>query len=326
MKTKFQTLTSLCAVALLATSLNAFEPKKPTCIAPAKPGGGFDLTCRLISNTLQQTHLIKKPMLVSFMPGGVGAVAMNYVLGNRPEDPNSIIAASSGSALNIVSGKFGKKAKIDSVRWVGALATDYGALMVRADSKYKNLADLMKDLKADPKSVTFGSGGSVGSQDWFKAALIAKEAGIKPYDMKYVALEGGGEALTSLLGGHIQVAAGDAAEVVPQLESGKFRVLAVLSEERLEGVLNSVPTAIEQGFHVTWPTWRGFYVGPKVSDEEYNFWVNLFEKIVKTDEFKKERELKGLFPFTKIGKEFEEYMKNEGVKFTKLARDMGLIK
>lgn len=325
MKKKLQFVTSVLAVVALSSALHAFEPKKPVCLAPAKPGGGFDLTCRLVTNSLQASKLLDKPMVVSFMPGGVGAVAYNHVIGQRANDPEQIVAVSTGSALNIAQGKFGNHDE-NAVRWLAGLGADYGAVIVKADAKWNSLNELIADLKANPKGFALGSGGSIGSQDWFKAALIAKAAGIDPKEMKYVAFEGGGEALTALLGNHIQIYPGDIAEFSGQFESGKYKVLAILSDERLPGKFKDLKTAKEQGFDVVWTIWRGFYLAPNVTEEQYNYWVEKLKALVKTPEFEKERELRGLFPFTKIGKEYDTFIKEEVQKFRVLAKEAGLIK
>ena len=325
MKNKLEIVTSLLAVVALSSALNAFEPKKPVCLAPAKPGGGFDLTCRLVTNSIMEAKLIDKPMIVNFMPGGVGAVAYNHVIGVRSSDPEIMVAASAGSALNIAQGKFGDHDE-SAVRWLAGLGTDYGAVIVRADAKWNTLQELLVDLKANPKGFALGSGGSIGSQDWFKAALIAKAAGINPKDMKYVAFEGGGEALTALLGGHIQIYPGDIAEFSGQFDSGKYKVLAVLSDERLPGKFKDIPTAKEQGSDVVWNIWRGFYLAPNITDEQYNYWVETINKLVNTEAFVKERELRGLFPFTKVGKDFDVFVKSEVEKFKIMAQDAGLTK
>ena len=324
MNKTLQIVTSFVAVAVLSTALNAFESKKPVCLAPAKPGGGFDLTCRLVSNSLSASKVLDKPMIVNFMPGGVGAVAYNHVIGQRSNDPEMLVAASAGSALNIAQGKFGQFDE-NAVKWLAALGTDYGAVIVKADAKWNTLAELVADLKANPKGFALGSGGSIGSQDWMKSAMIAKLAGINPKDMKYVAFEGGGEALTALLGNHIQIYPGDIAEFSGQMSSGKYKVLAILSEERLPGVMKDIPTAKEQGFDVVWHIWRGFYMGPNVTDEQYNYWVEKLQQLVKTEEFVKEREVRGLYPFTKIGKEYDTFVKNEVKKYREMAREAGLI-
>lgn len=325
MKNKLKIVTSMLTVVALSSALNAFEPKKPVCLAPAKPGGGFDLTCRLVSNSIIEAKLIDKPMLVNFMPGGVGAVAYNHVIGARSNDPEMIVAASTGSVLNIAQGKFGEHDET-AVRWLAGLGTDYGAVIVKADAKWNTLQELLADLKANPKGFVLGSGGSIGSQDWFKAALIAKAAGIDPKEMKYVAFEGGGEALTALLGGHIQIYPGDIAEFSGQFDSGKYKVLAVLSDERLPGKFKDIPTAKEQGSDVVWNIWRGFYLAPNITDEQYNYWVDTISKLVNTEEFAKERELRGLFPFTKIGKDFDIFIKEETKKFKEMAQEAGLTK
>ncbi len=319
-------VTSLTAIVALSTALNAFEVSKPVCLAPAKPGGGFDLSCRLVSNSLSASKVIEKPMIVNFMPGGVGAVAYNHVIGQRSNDAEMIVAASTGSALNIAQGKFGANYTVDSVKWLAALGADYGAIIVKADAKWNTLAELVADLKANPKGFALGSGGSIGSQDWMKAAIIAKLAGINPKDMKYVAFEGGGEALTALLGNHIQVYPGDIAEFSGQLSSGKYKVLAILSDKRLPGQMANMPTAKEQGFDAEWTIWRGFYVGPNVTDEQYNYWVEKIQKLVKTPEFEKEREARGLYPFTLVGKEYQTFMQAEEKKFKALAQEAGLTK
>lgn len=318
-------LVSSAAIVALSSALNAFEVSKPVCLVPAKPSGGFDLTCRLVSNSLSASKTITTPMTVNFMPGGVGAVAYNHVIAQRSNDAEMIVAASTGSALNIAQGKFGANNSIDSVKWVAAVGADYGAVIVKADAKWNTLAEMVADLKANPKGFALGSGGSIGSQDWMKAAIIAKLAGINPKDMKYVAFEGGGEALTALLGNHIQIYPGDIAEFSGQLSSGKYKVLAVLSAERLPGQMANIPTAKEQGFDAIWRIWRGFYVGPKVTDEQYNYWVDKFKKLSQTEEFAKERELRGLYPFTLVGKEYHTFMQEEERKFKALAHEAGLI-
>ncbi len=157
----------------------AEEPKRPECIAPAAPGGGFDLTCKLAQSALVQENILSSPMRVTYMPGGVGAVAYNTVVAQRPSDANAIVAWSSGSLLNLSQGKFGRFDE-SAVRWLAGVGTSYGAVAVRADSPYKNLDDLVKALQKDPSKVVIGAGGSVGGQDWMQTALLAKAAGIDP--------------------------------------------------------------------------------------------------------------------------------------------------
>lgn len=312
------------ALATMAmTAAAVAEPAKPECLAGAKPGGGFDLTCRLAANSLLETKQISQPMTVTYMEGGVGAVAYNHVIGKRGKDGNLITAASSGSALLIAQGKFGQYDET-AVRWLGAVGADYGVLVVAANSPFKTLGELIEAYKANPTDFPVAGGGAVGSQDWMKGSLLAKAAGQEPKKMRYVALEGGGAVLTALEGGHVKVGSGDAAEMVKHHVAGKVRILAVMAPERLPGELASVPTAKEQGYDIDWPVWRGYYVGKDVSDEDYNWWVEAFKKTTATPEFAKEREARGLFDFTLLGKDFEDRVKADVARFKILAKEAGM--
>ena len=325
MKTSMRTFLLTASCLLVAGQALADEPRRPECIAPAAPGGGFDLTCKLAQSALVQEKLLKSPMRVTYMPGGVGAVAYNAVVAQRPSEAGTITAFSSGSLLNLAQGKFGRFDE-NAVKWLAGVGTSYGALAVRNDSPYKTLDDLVKALKDNPGKVVIGSGGTVGSQDWMQTALIARAAGIDPRQLRYVAMEGGGELATALLGGHIQVASTDISDSVPHIESGDMRILAVFSEERLPGdVVSSIPTAKEQGFDVVWPVIRGFYLGPKVSDEAYAWWKNSFDQLLASEDFAKLRTDRELYPFAMTGEELDTYVKKQVAQYKALAQEFGLV-
>ncbi|OLU32568.1 tripartite tricarboxylate transporter substrate binding protein [Pseudomonas sp. PA27(2017)] len=325
MKTSLRTILLTASCLMLAGQALADEPRRPECIAPAAPGGGFDLTCKLAQSALVESKLLKSPMRVTYMPGGVGAVAYNAVVAQRPSEAGTITAFSSGSLLNLAQGKFGRFDE-NAVKWLAGVGTSYGALAVRKDSPFKTLDDLVKALKENPGKVVIGSGGTVGSQDWMQTALIARAAGIDPRELRYVAMEGGGELATALLGGHIQVASTDISDSVPHIESGDMRILAVFSEERLPGdVVANIPTAKEQGFDVVWPVIRGFYLGPKVSDEAYAWWKNAFDQLLASEDFAKLREDRELYPFAMTGDELDAYVKKQVAQYKELAQEFGLI-
>ncbi|MDO9434838.1 tripartite tricarboxylate transporter substrate binding protein [Hydrogenophaga sp.] len=297
---------------------------KTECIAPAKPGGGFDLTCKLAQSALQEGKFITDQMRVTYMPGGIGAVAYNTIVAQRPDAASTIVAFSGGSLLNLAQGKFGRYTEND-VRWVAAVGTDYGAVIVAENSPFKSLKDVMAAIKADPTKVVLGAGGTVGSQDWMKAALTARAGGVNPKTMRYVAFEGGGEAMTALQGGHIHVFTGDAAEALQQQKAGaKIRILAVMNDKRLVGDMANIPTAAEEGFNVEWPIVRGFYVGPKVSDADYKAWVDAFAKMMATPSYMKLLDERGLFPLAITGAPLDAYVKKQVAGYRKLAEDFGL--
>jgi putative tricarboxylic transport membrane protein len=162
--------------------------------------------------------------------------------------------------------------------------------------------------------------------DAFAQIKLAKAAGINPRDLRYVALEGGGEIATALLGGHIQVGSTDISDSMPHIQSGNMRILAVFSENRLdEPEMKNIPTAKEQGYDIVWPVVRGFYLGPKVSDEDYAWWKASFDKMLASEDFAKLRDQRELFPFAMTGEELDGYVKKQVADYKALAREFGLI-
>jgi putative tricarboxylic transport membrane protein len=318
------TLTACNKSDTTASDASYDAPSRPECIAPAKPGGGFDLTCKLAQAGLRDTGLLEDPMRVTYMPGGVGAVAYNKIVANDRANNDAIIAFSTGSILNLSQGKFGKFTEKD-VKWLAAVGTDYGAIAVNADSPIKDLAGLVAELKSNPKAISFAAGGSVGGQDWMQTAILAKAVGVNPSDMTYVAMEGGGEAITAVMGNHVTVVSAGIAEIMPQATAGKLRVLAVFADERLGGTMADIPTAVEQGYDVTWPVMRGYYMGPDVSPAAYDWWKASFDNMLADPKFAELREQQELLPFSMTGDELEAYVYKRTDELRELSAEYGLV-
>lgn len=321
---------------LVATAAGAAQGATPgvasaraaECIVPAKPGGGMDVTCKLARKGLQPPAPgadSKPAMRITYMPGGIGAVAWSAVLSQRRAEPDTLIAFSGGSLLNLAQGKYGKASAAD-VRWVAALGTDYGMIAVRADSPYRTLRDLLEALRREPSTISIGAGGTVGSQDWLKLSLLARQAGASPRSLRFVAFEGGGESFTALLAGHVQAVSGDVSEAAMHVASGRIRVLAVLSEQRLPGALADVPTAREQGFDLSWPIIRGVYMGPNVPEADYRKWVQAFEQMMATTAFAQLRSSYGLYPFSMTGDALTNYVNKTVDDYGRQAKELGLVR
>ncbi|AMP02379.1 tripartite tricarboxylate transporter receptor family protein [Collimonas arenae] len=293
------------------------------CIAPAKPGGGMAVTCKLIQQGLQTQE--PTAAKISYLPGGIGAVAWNSIVTQRRAEADTLVAFSGGSLMNLAQGKYGR-ADVNDVRWVAAVGVDYGMVAVRNDSPYKTLRELMEALRKNPANVTIGAAGTVGSQDWLKISMLAKYSKIDPKTLRFVALEGGGEAFTALRAGHVQLVSGDASEATLHAVDGEIRVLAVLSDKRLPGTLANVPTAREQGIDISWPVVRGVYMGPQVSDDDYQRWVRTFDKMMASQEFNHLRAANGLYPMTMSGDQLTKYIRKTVEDYRKQSDQLGLIR
>lgn len=320
-------LLSLLAWPTLAVPVPVPVPAPVECVVPSKPGGGMDLTCKLV----QQGFSLLAPhapgqLRISYLPGGIGAVAWHSMLSERRRaEPNTLVVFSDGSLLNMAQGKFGKAGAAD-VRWVAALGADYGMIAVRKDSPFKTLADLTAALKSHPEDVLIGVSGTIGSQDWVKMALLARQTGVPPKALRFVALEGGGEAFTALQAGYVQVVSGDASEATLNRGRGNTRVLAVLSEKRLPGALADVPTAREQGVDVVWPIIRGIWMGPQVPEADYQRWVGSFGRMLAAPQFAEMRARAGLYPFALSGAALTAYVNKAVADYGKRAAELGLMR
>jgi putative tricarboxylic transport membrane protein len=314
----------LCCSLLAGLPAVAGHAPEAECIAPSKPGGAMDLTCKLAREALQDSPGVPR-LKVSYLPGGIGAVAWHTMVSQRRAEPDTLVAFSGGSLLNLAQGKFGK-ASADDVRWVAGLGVDYGVIAVPADSPYRTLRDLIQALRRDPQRVLIGMSGTIGSQDWLKMALLARQAGIDPRQLRFVALEGGGEEFIAMQAGYLQVVSSDASETSLYAGNGKVRVLAVLAERRLPGVLAAVPTAREQGYDLVWPLIRGVWMGPGVSDADYRRWVRAFERMEASPGFARMRAQAGLYPFSLTGDALTRYIKQAIADYNRQARQFKLLR
>jgi len=296
------------------------------CVAPAKPGGGFDLTCQLLASALEASGQTAQRLPVVYQPGGIGALAFRRSVTQQPADGHALVAFSSGSLLNLAQGRFGPHTERD-VRWLAAIGVDHGVIAVHRDAPYRSLAELIAALRNHPGQVVFGAGGSIGSQDWMKAALLARAAGVSHKTLRFVAFEGGGEALTALAGHHVQVLAGDAAEVARHLEQGApVRVLAVLAAKRLRGTLAGVPTAAEQGFDIRWPILRGVYLGPGVTDADMQAWREILARASRHPSWAPALWRAGLQPEWVSGPELDAQIAQQIAHYRRWATEFGLLR
>ena len=322
--TKIRMLIATLVLALVGGAF-AFSPSNVECIAPADPGGGWDFTCRSVGKILYDLKLVPQPVKVTNMPGGGGGVAYGYVVSKRDSDANLLVAASTATTTRLAQNQFAGLSE-EQVRWVAAIGADFGVIAVNNDSPYQTLDDLVKAVEADPSKVAFGGGSAVGGWDHLKVLLLMKAAGMQGVkNVKYISFNSGGNALTQLLGNHVQAVTGDVSELKGQLEAGNVRALAVLSDARLPGDLASIPTAKEQGYDVVGANWRGFYVPGKVSDDAFGYWQTTMDTLYQSDEWKAAMESNGLAPFHMSGNAFNDFVTKQIADLRTLSKEIGLL-
>ena len=249
------------------------------------PGGGQDKTARTLNRLLVEKHLVDVAVTVVNKPGGGGAVGWTY-LNQHAGEGNIIYVGNPTLLTNHIVGR--SPINYTHITALAILLSESVAISVLPASPLKTGKDLLERLKKDSASVSVAVGSSLGSTNHIAMALIAKSAGGDARKLRTVVFQGGGEAITALLGGHVDVNSSAANNVVPHLEAGKLRVLGVAAARRLGGVLSSVPTWKEQGVNAVSSSWRGL-MGPRgMTPEQVAYWDRVLAALVKTEDWKKD--------------------------------------
>ncbi|GAA6202786.1 tripartite tricarboxylate transporter substrate-binding protein [Aquicoccus sp. SU-CL01552] len=324
---KFVATRGALAAALLSLStIAATAQENPECIAPANPGGGWDFTCRQVGKSMQDLGIIEKTMQVVNLAGGGGGVAFAEVVNKRGDDNDLIVAASSATATRLAQGAYPGNT-MDQVRWLASIGADYGVIAVAATSEIDSLPALLDQIKTDPTSVSVAGGSAVGGWDHLKVLIAANAYGIEDVrSVKYIAFDGGGEAVTQLLAGSVQAFTGDISEAKGFVDSGDIKVIAVLAPERLGGEFADMPTAREQGIDAIGANWRGFYAPGGMSDAAYDAWVAKISELYASDAWKQVMAANGLAPLDLQGAAFQSFVSDSVAQIQSISRDIGIIK
>ncbi|MDF2964608.1 MAG: hypothetical protein K0S39_6343 [Paenibacillus sp.] len=297
------------------TKVSAYPEKPLVVVAPSGAGGGWDLTARTIAKVLTETKAVNKPITVENKPGGGGAVFLAEYA-NSKKDDYKLFVSSPPILINNLKKEGNSPFGYKNSTPLAQLTKDFGAIAVSANSKYNDLKSLLNDLKADPAKLTIAGGSAPGSMDHLVSILPAYKFGIDPKKIKYVSYDGGGEALTALLGGNVDVIGTDASSLDQYVKAGKIKVLAVASSQRLGGSLKDVPTMKEQGVDAEFNIWRGIF-GPKdMSPEAKKYWDDTLKKLSENEQWKKELQANN----------WESDFKNSGDFNTFLGQQETLIK
>jgi putative tricarboxylic transport membrane protein len=242
------------------------------------------------------------------------------------DDDELIVAASAATATRLAQGAYPGNT-MDEVRWLATIGADYGVIAVAADSAVQTLPELLDQIKSDPTSVSVAGGSAVGGWDHLKVLIAANAYGIDDVrSVKYIAFDGGGEAVTQLLAGSVQAFTGDISEAKGFVDSGDIRVVAILSPERLGGEFADFPTAKEQGVDVIGANWRGFYAPGGMSDEAYDGWVAKIADLYASDEWKAVMANNGLAPLDLQGAAFEAFVSDSVAQIQQISKEIGIIK
>lgn len=318
-------------VALLGIALSgaasaqtaAWRPDKNVeIIVGTSPGGGQDTSARLVQRIIQDNKFTAVPTAVVNKPGGGSAVGYTY-LNQHPGDAHFIMLLTVPLLTNHIL-KLSPVAPSDLTP-LAIVFDEYIVATVVPGSPLKSGKDLLDRLRKDPASLSIGVPSLTGGGN-FAIVLAARAAGVDPRKLKTVVFKSGGDSMTALLGGHIDVMMSTTAAPILQRRSGKVRLLTVAAARRLPGELADVPTWHENGVNVVFSNWRGI-VGPRgLSAAQIAYWDGVFSRVVATEEFKRDLEQNHLVPNYLRSEEMRRYMAAQYDELKVVLTELGMVK
>lgn len=282
----------MIALALAATTgvamAQAWAPQKNVeIVAGSAPGGSNDKTARMLERLFSQDKLVPTSMTVVNKAGGGGSIAYTYVA-QKAGDPHFLGVTGGSLMSNQIIGS--STLSVADFTPIASLVQDYAVFAVNAASPYKTGKDLADLLRKDPRSLNLGFANAFGSTRHMAAGLLIKALGGNPRDLKPVVFKGSAEAITALLGGHLEYVVIGAVNSVPHVASGRMRVVAVAAPKRLSGPLSHVPTWREQGIDLVHGSWRGIFAPKGLTPAQVAFWESALRKVAQTPEWKADLE------------------------------------
>jgi len=307
-------LIRLALLALLPLSANAqgWKPTKDVeFVIPFGLGGGADLMARVIHKIIAEEKLVPVPIALVNKPGGGGAAGIGYVAASRKADPHTLILINGSTQITPILNPQAKT--LTEVKPVTNMMLDDFLLFVRTEAPWKTLKDFVDEAKAKPaKSMAFSAGGTT---DTMAVTVLAKATGVQ-YNI--VSFNSGGEALTALLGGHVQASMGNPLEFMGQLQGGKVRALGVVRDKRFPG-LKDVPTFQEQGIKTpNFQMWRGIAIPKDAPEAAATYWAGVMAKVNASKQMQKYYADNVAQAATIPGKKFDAFLANQ----EKLYRDL----
>jgi tripartite-type tricarboxylate transporter receptor subunit TctC len=240
--------------ASVAFGQEAYPSKPVTMIVPFPPGGVADIVGRPLAAQMEKT--LKQPVVVVKRTGAGGAVGMAAVAKAPPDGYTILMALSSISIFPVSDRIQGRQPSYEMKDFepIALVTADPTVLVVAADSPWKTLKDFVATAKAYPGKINYSSSGVYGTLH-VAMEIFANAADIKLFHVPY---QGGGPAVTALLGGQVHALASGPAAAIGQIKGGKMRALASWSSERLP-LLPEIPTFKELGYDAEFYIWSGVF-------------------------------------------------------------------
>ncbi len=293
-------------------------PERPvTVLVGFAPGGSMDLSARALARSAEK--ILGQPIIIENKPGGTGTVALAALLSQNP-DGYTLCATPSSVLIRVSQIQHVPFKPLTSFKPIIGFAEPLLGIVVKNDSPWKNIQDIVNDAKKNPGMLNYATTG-VGSTTH---AAVDEIVVAKKLQMIHVPYKGSVEALTSLLGGHVDFAS-LTSELVPSVKSGQTRLLATMSKKR-SPKFPAVPTLKEAGYDFVNDAVFSI-VGPANLPPELAKKLEVaFAKATKSKEYLESLDRIDMVPVNYNSKEFDKFLRINWKKINKHLIASGLIK
>lgn len=321
-------LTAVLSFFLAATGGHAADAEwKPTdtveIVVNQGPGGATDLLARLMQQILRNDGILQAPVNVVNRPGAGGAIGLNY-LAKRPADGHTLTIANTTLLSTHIVGR--SSMTYTNFTPIAILAQEHVAFAVHPTSPFNTGKDLLDRLRQDPTSASIAIGAAVGNQNHIAIALVAKAVGADPRKLKTVIFKSGGETMTQILGGHVDIGMTSAGQFVKHVEAGRVRLLAIAAPKRLEGELSGIPTWREQGVDSVAGLWFAVLAPANLPAATVRFWDRAVAAVAKNEEWRQFMKSRQMLPMYRDSGEASMFLKTEYDSLKGILGDLGLAK
>ncbi len=322
----FAQLAGAAALAVAATTVSAqpaWRPDKAVeIVTPSAAGGSNDKVARVLQKSIQDGKLAPVPITVVNRAGGNQTLSRVYI-NQHPGDAHYFDIGTTTLVANYIMGI--SPLKHTDFTPIAMLINEYTVFTVKMDSPIKTVRDLLDRLKKDPESVSIGVS-NLGGTSHLAAAVAAKSAGVDPKRLKIVVFKSASEAITAVLGGHLDMVSGSLPSVNAVVSAGSARMISISAPRRLAGLLASVPTLRESGVTAVNSNWRAVIAPRGLSAAQIAYWEAVFSRAVQAEPWKKALEEEGWEGNFLGNRDFAKFLDAEYTEYRAILSDLGLAR
>ena len=317
---KILLLVALCAMPI-AQAQDAYPSKPVSVVVPFSPGGISDVIGRPFLHSLGK--ILKQSFIVENRPGAGGGVGMGYAARAKPDGYTLMVALSSISAIPASDRLFGRPPTYEIKQFapIALISADPAFLVVRTDSPYKTVKDLVDAAKAKPGAIPYGSTGNYGTMH-VGMEMFAHAAGIR---MNHIPYGGGGQQVAAIVGGQVDAITQLPATIAGQVAGGRLRPLATFAPARVAGFAD-VPTMKELGYpDAEYFVWTGFFAPAGTPPEALGALRRGTREVMQDPEFRNAMEKLRAPIVYKDADEFQAYLEADAKRLNAVIQKIGKV-